>query len=112
MTRTLTLPLRVVSEANRRDHWSVKAKRVRAQRSAVAYAWTGTDMPRGRQPSAVRLTRVAPRKLDDDNLVRGCKAIRDEVAWMCGFDDASPATRWEYAQERGPYAVRVSVEWP
>lgn len=110
MTRTLTLPLRVVSESNQRDHWAAKARRVKAQRQAVAYAWVAADLPMHRRPRQVTLTRVAPRRLDDDNLARSLKAVRDQVAQECGFDDREPV-RWIYAQERGSYAVRIEVSW-
>ena len=113
MTGALTLPLRVVSEANRRDHWATKAKRARAQRHAVAWAWSAESLPHGRKPALVVLTRYAPRKLDDDNLAGAFKAVRDEVALQCGFDDRDEAVRWVYAQERAKECgVRVEVTWP
>lgn len=110
MTSTFTLPLRVVSEANRRDHWAAKAKRVKAQRRAVWCAWHAASLRTGCRPSGVRLVRLAPRTLDSDNLRSAFKAVRDEIALMCGFDDR--VDLWQYAQERAKgYAVRVEVSW-
>lgn len=112
MTRSLTLPLRLVSEANVRHHWAARAKRVKSQRQTVAYAWLVAQMPRDRKPANVLLTRYAPRKLDTDNLAGACKAVRDEIALLCGFDDRDESVRWQYAQERAKgYAVRCEIEW-
>ena len=62
-------------------------------------------------PCIVRLTRSAPSSgLDPhDGLPAALKAIVDGVADALGIDDRDPRVRWEYAQERGPYAVRVEV---
>jgi hypothetical protein len=60
----------------------------------------------------VRLTRIAPRQLDDDNLRGSLKAARDGVADWLGVPDNDPRIRWDYAQEKGKpktYAVRVDV---
>jgi len=46
----------------------------------------------------VRLERVAPRALDDDNLRGALKAVRDAVAEALGIDDADPRVRWQYGQ--------------
>lgn len=100
------VPMKVPSVSNLREHWAAKAKRVDAQKRAVRYrcpAWTGRPL------LVVRLTRVAPRALDDDNLRGALKAVRDAVASWLKVDDASPLVRWEYAQERGS-AVCVRVE--
>lgn len=37
-------------------------------------------------------------ELDSDNLVAGCKPIRDAIARSLGIDDADPRVRWEYGQ--------------
>jgi len=116
-----TVPIRTVSESNQREHWAVKAKRVKKQREATAFAM--------RVPGAnfylngiqfgifgwrITLTRIAPRSLDDDNLQGSQKAVRDQVAAELGlFSDADPRLTWHYAQARGQpkeYAVRVRIE--
>lgn len=101
--------MKVPSASNLREHWAVKAKRVDAQRRATRYrcpAWTGGPL------LVVRLTRVASRSLDDDNLRGALKSVRDAVAMWLKVDDASPLVRWEYAQEKGAEpCVRVeSIE--
>lgn len=112
MTAAFTLPLRVVSEANAHEHWRVRQKRAKAQRHAVAWAWVAAGLPEGRKPVTVRLVRLAPRTLDSDNLAGAFKAVRDEVAYLCGFDDRDPSVRWEYVQERAKeYGVRCEITW-
>jgi hypothetical protein len=61
----------------------------------------------------VMLTRVAPRKLDFDNLTSSLKAARDEVAKQLGFSDDNDARlQFDYSQEKGApkeYAVKVTL---
>lgn len=109
---TLNLPLRTVSLTNAREHWSTKAKRARTERNVAHYAWLlreGRGLYVG-EGATITLTRVGPRKLDDDNLASSLKHVRDQVAAELGVDDGSPRLRWLYEQERGVYAVRVRVE--
>jgi hypothetical protein len=119
-----TIPVRTVSELNRRDHWLTRHKRSRQHRHEVAWAWLwlgGT----GRRvvvplPVVVTLTRIGPRKLDDDAVPGALKYVRDELAVPLelrkgpgGFaDDSDPRVTWKYAQRsegRGKYAVEVYV---
>lgn len=116
----VTLPMRLPSTANLREHWAAKAKRSRAQRLAGRIAWRqlaargGDWLAEPWSPLVVTLTRVSPRQLDDDNLASAFKAFRDGIA--DGMrphgvnDDRDPRVRWVYAQERGEAAVRVGVE--
>jgi len=63
-------------------------------------------------PATVVLTRVAPRKLDGDNLQSGFKAVRDGVADWLGVDDGNGLIDWQYAQrsgKAGEYAVEIEV---
>lgn len=110
------IPLRTQSEANRRDHWAARHRRVKGQRDAVALCLGLYDRPS--LPCVVRLTRLSPRELDDDNLRSSLKAIRDEVArWLClpvgsggQVDDRDPRVRWEYGQARArEYGVRIEA---
>ena len=115
-----TIPIRTQSDANLREHWAAKAKRVQIQREAVAWCWLALPLA-GRwnvknQLAAglvITLTRIASRDLDDDNLVRSMKAVRDEIAKQLGIDDRSMLVKWQYAQERGnqpkEYAVKVEI---
>lgn len=129
----VTIPrLRLVSEANRRDHHYAKARRVKAQRTAARSALiraTGTSptgIAQGRlrwsgwehlgKPAflVVTIARVAPRKLDSDNLASSAKAVRDGVADWLGLDDGDERLDWQYEQRRGEpgeYAVEIRLEW-
>ena len=102
-----TMPIRLHSTLNMREHWSARAKRVKAQRAAVAYTGVGRGC---RLPCVVKITRIGKRKLDGDNLQGACKAVRDQVAVHLMVDDADPRVTWEYAQEKGDYAVRIEVK--
>lgn len=106
----VTLPLLIKSEANGRDHWAAKARRVKSHRQeALAIPKALLCEP----PCVVTLTRIAPRSLDTDNLQSGFKALRDGIADRLGVDDKDPRVRWEYQQERGEpltYGARVRIE--
>jgi len=104
----VTIPGHAPSTPNQRLHWAAKAKQTEGQRARVRRRLPDRDV----LPAllSVRITRVAPRRLDDDNLRGAMKAHRDAVASWLRVDDASPLVRWEYAQERGEVAVRIQVE--
>jgi hypothetical protein len=114
---TVTIPLQTVSETNTHTHWRARQRRAKLQRETVeAYLWEalaleGHAWP-GDVPLTVRLTRVSPRLLDDDNLQGSQKAIRDGVADFLGIDDRDPRVRWRYAQRRGgvrEYGVCIAI---
>lgn len=108
MTDSIYLPIRTVSLANQREHWAKKAKRARKERQA-AYLITGRKLPS--PPCVVKLVRVAPRDLDDDNLRGSMKSIRDGIADRLGIDDRDPSVVWEYDQQRGkPKEYAVIIE--
>jgi hypothetical protein len=57
----------------------------------------------------VRLTRIAPRLGDDDNITAAMKPWRDGIAAALGIDDRDSFVRYVVDQERGKpkqYAVR------
>lgn len=100
------IPIRIESEANSREHWAIKAKRVKSQRMAAL------TVPKADLPCVVTLIRVAPRRLDDDNLSSGFKALRDGIADRLGVKDNDPRVQWRYSQETGKtkeYAARVVI---
>jgi hypothetical protein len=58
----------------------------------------------------VRMVRVAPRSLDDDNLATAFKRMRDAIAKSTGVHDASPLVLYVPDAERGDeHLVRVEV---
>lgn len=122
MTVTVEIPMTLPSASNLREHWAAKARRVKAQR---VHAWSVLnaakvasvvgrhgygDWERDGHHLAITLTRVAPRKLDDDNLRGAFKAVRDEVAAYFGVDDADPRLEWRYEQAKGKAAVRIAFD--
>ncbi len=106
----VTIPARTYSLTNQREHWAKKARRAKNERG-WAYSLTG-DIKKLGLPLTVRLTRVAPRRLDDDNLRGALKSIRDGVADRIGVDDGDPRVTWIYMQRTGKskeYAVEIEA---
>lgn len=106
--------MKIVSVANMRLHWAVKAKLVRDQRTRTRMSLNAAAQSFGLEmlPVTVVLTRVAPRRLDGDNLQSGFKAVRDGVADWLGVDDGNGLIDWQYAQrsgKAGEYAVEIEV---
>lgn len=103
--------MRLKGGQNAREHWRARASRTRREREAAH--WTLLDTKRPKLPVVVRLIRIAPRALDDDNLSGVFKAIRDGVADAYGIaDNDKTKIRFEYEQERGAphqYGVRIEV---
>lgn len=109
----VSLPIRIYSEANGREHWRQVAKRKQGQRMVARDVLQQHARPIDPASVCITLTRVAPRVLDDDNLASGFKAVRDGVADWLGIDDGSERLTWRYEQrkERGVYAAEVAVSW-
>lgn len=64
----------------------------------------------------VRMTRIAPRRLDDDNNRMAAKGVRDLIAQVLlggqmGRRDDDPRIEWRYGQERDGknYGLRVQI---
>lgn len=105
----VALPLLIVSVANLREHWSVRAKRARLHRSTTSALLRRHRAPVGHV--TVTLTRIAARQLDDDNLVSALKNCRDGVADWLEVNDNDPRVAWAYAQRRGKtMSAEVVVE--
>jgi len=111
---SVELPIRIVSEANAREHWRTKHRRAASQKLWVR-SWLDPEAKHNAKPSlpcVITLTRIAPRRFDGDNLQRGFKAVRDQVAAWLGIDDGSALITWEYRQGRGaPHTYGVRIEW-
>ncbi len=114
--RVLFFKIRLFSEANISDHWSKKRNRRLFQQNYIAQRWytEGIDL---KPPVSITLTRLAPRTLDDDNLVTAFKSIRDRVASLLvpglrpGRADNNPGIKWHYTQEKNKqYMVKITIE--
>lgn len=106
------LPLKIISEANQREHWAQKARRAKFQRQQSFLALRASGASPNVIQAHVRLTRIGGRRLDDDNLAGGFKAVRDGVADWLGLDDGSNLLSWSYAQRKGnvkEYGVLIEV---
>lgn len=113
-TVTITLPIRLGSVSNLREHWSQRAKRAKSHRGSVSLAVAYYARELG-LPVTVTLTRIAPRALDDDNLRGALKATRDGIADAFGVDDRDPRITWLYAQRRGKpreYGLEIAIAGP
>lgn len=103
-----TLDIQTVNPLNRRDHWAAKAKRAEYERNLASTHLAYRTRPP--LPVLVTLTRIG-RQMDDEGVVASFKSIRDGVADAYGTDDSpSSPIKFEYAQERGPYSVRIKIE--
>lgn len=88
-TVKLHVPVKLVSEANQREHWATKHRRKKEQQQMMCHAL----------PLAARLLRAvgAPikdivltrfgRRMDADNAVGAFKHVQDEIATFLGADD-------------------------
>lgn len=110
------LPIRLQSRANDHTtkHWAKRAATSKSQHLAI-HATLARSRARLRaavdsSKLVVRLVRVAPSALDDDNLGIAFKAIRDGIAKVLGVDDRDPRVTFiPDAERRGvrEYAVRI-----
>ena len=114
VTLKLTVGIHTVSEINHHEHWRYRQKRAEEQHKTVAVALLRMPVkpriPTRDAPLRVKLIRLAPRKLDSDNLAGAMKHVRDAVAKMLCVDDGNEElVTWEVAQERmsGGTAVRI-----
>ncbi len=104
------VPIRTHS-ANAREHWTAKARRVKAERQATALV-AGSMLRGVVGVVSVTFTRLGPRLMDCDNLAGSAKHVRDEVAKLLNVSDApSGGVAWRYAQCKAKeYGVEVVVE--
>lgn len=104
--------LRTGTGQNDREHWRAQARRVKAERAAVAWM-LAIHKPPPAGPITVHLCRVSPGAGLDahDNLRGSLKAPVDQVAEWLGLDDRDPSITWEYSQRRGAKGEwRVEIE--
>jgi hypothetical protein len=107
---------KTVSEANKREHWAARHRRSKTQRYA-AFAVTKSfnlGSP-AKLPLTVMIKRIGPRLLDEDNLQRALKSIRDGIAESLGHDDApNNGITWKYAQKKSGsnrlYRIEIEIE--
>jgi len=116
---TFDIGIQLVSVANLREHWAKRADRNKRHRAA-AYRATAYKLASIQswarpldvsKPMTITITRIAPRKLDSDNLASSAKAVRDGIADGLGIDDGSELVTWCYEQmKRFPREYRCQVQ--
>lgn len=110
---TFEVPVKLISEANQREHWAIKNKRKKAQQRAVELTWLAGRY-RVAPPVCITLTRVGVRRLDPDNLAGSCKHVQDALAKCIGVDDGDfRKVRWIYEQRKGSpkqYLLEVCIQ--
>ena len=63
------------------------------------------------KPLTVKLVRLAPRIMDDDNVQASLKYLRDAVADVLGSRDNNPLIHWQYGQEKSQrVGVRIELQ--
>ena len=112
----LSVPIRVMSEANERVHWAVRQRRFKKQADAVGDAWNSSALTYPSPkcywhalPVTITLTHVG-RQMDTDNLEGAFKGVRDKLAKIIGVDDADGRVSWHYNQYPGKPGVVITIE--
>lgn len=115
----ICVPVRLVSESNMREHWTKKIRRKKQQKELICLYLKNEIQTKMTPPVQITLTRIAPRKLDYDNLVSSMKTVQDAIA---GFllpdlapgraDDPSQGLSFSYGQKRGSpkeYGLEIAI---
>ena len=113
------VPIRTVSEANQREHWTDRNRRKKSQQEATLLALhdfqvsssleTMTRVDFVGEGVDVHLTRYASRALDSDNLVGSMKHVRDAIAYWLGIDDGDPRVRYQVGQRVAAKPSRTKI---
>ena len=107
----MCLPIALQSESNMREHWASRHHRRARQRVTVRFFTA--HFRHVTPPCDVTITRIAPKRLDDDNLVGSAKAVRDEIAALLGVDDADESVTFRVMQTKGEprtYGVWIDIK--
>ena len=112
------IPLKIISEANKSEHWSKKSARHRKQKHMISL-FLKPVISTISLPCHVELTRIAPRMLDEhDNLRSSLKWAVDAIAGLLlpnlepGRADDDKRISWAYSQERRgirEYGLKVVI---
>lgn len=110
----MILPIYLRSEGNNSDFWARKKLRHDKQKKLTN---SGLEKIKNKPelPCKITLTRVAPRKLDFDNLAFAFKWILDTVcAYLVpgkrpGRADSDERISVNYSQQKGAYAVKITL---
>lgn len=113
MLKTLPLTLRPRANASRSSSRLAGSHAAKVQRVAafmVMGQWP--ELPEG-SLTVVRMVRVAPRELDDDNLASAFKSVRDGITDAFGLaSDRDPRVAWlpDWERSTTPRSSSVRIE--
>lgn len=114
------IPMHLMSIANIKEHWAKRSDRNKKQCRVTRSELEKIDFPKNLDFKRydIQLVRVAPRKLDTDNLPFAMKHIRDCLADMIvpglapGRADDDARITWQYAQQKSKkllYGFVISI---
>ena len=112
------IPIRLESYGNSNEHWRKKVKRKKFHNELLDIFICNSCIF-VKPPCRIILTRVAPRRLDEDNLAFAFKNILDKIGKKLmphkkiGHADGSGLLKIEYRQEKGAvreYKIIVTLE--
>lgn len=116
ITKSWTINIHTVSEANCNAHWRVKSERHRQQKWVIRRWSLQNNIGSTTLPCTIKLTRLAPLELDeDDNLRMSVKYIKDYIAdqiipgLAAGRADGDKRIKWIYGQEKHPI-LKLRIE--
>lgn len=112
------IPIKLQSYANISGHWTKSLKRKKAHNSVIDWHFMAHPL-QVHPPARVHLIRIAPRKLDEDNLHYAFKNILDKVGQKLmphkkvGHADGSGELEVIYGQTKGnvrEYKIIIAIE--
>ena len=112
---SMELPARLVSESNAHEHWRHRSNRAKSQRQLVATCLNLSvgkpELLRCLGPLDVKITRLAPRLLDQNNYQTSVKHVQDGIAAWLQIDDRHiELVRYIVMQEKSKYyGVRIDI---
>jgi hypothetical protein len=113
----VSIPLKIVSEANIREHWTKSHKRRKSQKQIVRAVLSSHKIPTT-LPVTITMIRKGKKNLDSDNLQTAFKYIRDAISEHFfpmkkpGHADDHPLFTWVYAQEISKtYDISIVFAW-
>lgn len=108
------VPVKLISFANKSMHWGTKRRISKKMKlAAYHYCLCSTKKTDRRLPAKITMTRIysgRAQEMDDDNLVRALKAVRDGIAAAFGFDDGDKGWSWNCRQKKSDKETCVLVE--
>jgi len=117
-SQSWSIPIRLQSYANMAEHWRRKVQR-KKKHNELLDAYFFVQQLEIKPPCRITLVRVAPRKLDDDNLRFAFKNVLDRIGKYLmpekkvGHADGSGLIQVDYQQTRGKpneYKINIIIE--